>query len=416
MAMRPRAFVALEHRNYRLLWMGLFVSMAGSMMRNAALLWHVSLLVPEKDRAMALGGMGLVRVLPIVLCSLWAGLAADALDRRKLLFLTNAVMLCNSSLLAALTFSGSHSLPAVYALAALSAAASTVDNPARNSFFPELVPREHLANAISLNSIVFQAASVLGPMIGGLVIAGPGLGWVYVIDAASFVVLLAMLGQMRDLPERSPAHRSEVSLKAALEGIRFVFGRPLIRSTMLLDAFATFFASATALLPIYAQDVLHVGARGYGLLSSAAAVGAVVTSFGMVGLVERIERRGRAVILAASAYGVATIVFGVSSVLWLSLLALFFSGAADMVSTVLRNVIRQLETPDGLRGRMSSVNMVFFMGGPQLGELEAGLVAHAFGPVVSVVSGGLGCVLSVLTVAWRTPALVEYRRDSAPPK
>jgi MFS family permease len=415
-AMRPRAFVALEHRNYRLLWMGLFVSMAGSMMRNAALLWHVSLLVPEKDRAMALGGMGLVRVLPIVLCSLWAGLAADALDRRKLLFLTNAVMLCNSSLLAALTFSGSHSLPAVYALAALSAAASTVDNPARNSFFPELVPREHLANAISLNSIVFQAASVLGPMIGGLVIAGPGLGWVYVIDAASFVVLLAMLGQMRDLPERSPAHRSEVSLKAALEGIRFVFGRPLIRSTMLLDAFATFFASATALLPIYAQDVLHVGARGYGLLSSAAAVGAVVTSFVMVGLVERIERRGRAVILAASAYGVATIVFGVSSMLWLSLLALFFSGAADMVSTVLRNVIRQLETPDGLRGRMSSVNMVFFMGGPQLGELEAGLVAHAFGPVVSVVSGGLGCLLSVLTVAWRTPALVEYRRDSAPPK
>jgi predicted MFS family arabinose efflux permease len=251
-------------------------------------------------------------------------------------------------------------------------------------------------------------------MLGGLVIAGPGLGWVYVLDAVSFVVLLTMLGQMRDLPERAPAHRSEVSLKAALEGIRFVFGRPLIRGTMLLDAFATFFASATALLPIYAQDVLHVGARGYGLLSSAAAVGAVVTSFIMVGLVERIERRGRAVILAASAYGVATIVFGVSSMLWLSLAALFFSGAADMVSTVLRNVIRQLETPDALRGRMSSVNMVFFMGGPQLGELEAGLVAHAFGPVVSVVTGGVGCVLSVLAVAWRTPALVEYRRDSAP--
>jgi MFS family permease len=386
--------------------------MAGSMMRNAALLWHVSLLVPEDERAMALGGMGLIRVVPIVLCSLWAGLAADALDRRKLLFATNTVMLCNSSLLAALTFSGKHSLPVVYALAALSAAASTVDNPARNSFFPELVPREHLANAISLNSIVFQTASVLGPMFGGLLIAGPGLGWVYALDAVSFVVLLTMLGRMRDLPERAPAHRSEVTLKAALEGVRFVFGRPLIRGTMLLDAFATFFASATALLPIYAQDVLHVGARGYGLLSSAAAVGAVVTSFVMVGLVERIERRGRAVILAASAYGVATIVFGVSSVLWLSLLALFFSGAADMVSTVLRNVIRQLETPDGLRGRMSSVNMVFFMGGPQLGELEAGLVAHAFGPVASVVSGGVGCVLSVLAVAWRTPALVEYRRDS----
>jgi MFS family permease len=409
------AFAALEHRNYRLLWLGLFISMAGSMMRNAALLWHVSLLVPEGQRAMALGGVGLIRFVPILFCSVWAGVAADALDRRKLLFATNVVMFCSSSSLAFITFSNTHSVWAVYVLAALSAAASTFDNPARNSFFPELVPRHHLANAISLNSIVFQAASVLGPLIGGLVIAGPGLGWVYVLDAASFLVLLAMLAMMRGLPVRALADRGKVSLAAALEGFRFVFGRPLIRGTMLLDAFATFFASATALLPIYAQDVLHVGARGYGLLTASTAVGAVLTSFVMVRAVESIQRRGRVVVLAAVGYGLAIALFGLSSSLWLSAAALFLSGSADMVSTVLRNVIRQLETPDGMRGRMSSVNMMFFMGGPQLGELEAGLVAHAVGPVASVVSGGLLCVVSVLLVAWRTPSLLEYRRDSAAP-
>ncbi len=409
------AFAALEHRNYRLLWLGLFISMAGSMMRNAALLWHVSLLVPEGQRAMALGGLGLIRFVPILFCSVWAGVAADALDRRKLLFATNGVMFCSSSSLAFITFSNAPSVWTVYVLAALSAAASTFDNPARNSFFPELVPRHHLANAISLNSIVFQAASVLGPLIGGLVIAGLGLGWVYVLDAASFLVLLAMLAMMRGLPVRALADRGKVSLAAALEGFRFVFGRPLIRGSMLLDAFATFFASATALLPIYAQDVLHVGARGYGLLTAATAVGAVLTSFVMVRAVERIERRGRVVVLAAVGYGLAIVLFGLSTSLWLSAAALFLSGSADMVSTVLRNVIRQLETPDGMRGRMSSVNMMFFMGGPQLGELEAGLVAHAVGPVASVVSGGLLCVVSVLLVAWRTPSLLEYRRDSAAP-
>src|SRR5262249_38385292 len=162
------------------------------MMRNAALLWHVSLLVPEDQRAMALGGVGLVRFVPILFCSVWAGVAADALDRRKVLFVTNSVMFVSSSLLAHIALSKTQSVWSVYFLAALSGAASTVDNPARNSFFPELVPRHHLANAISLNSIVFQAASVLGPLLGGLVIAGPGLAWVYVLDAASFLVLLAM--------------------------------------------------------------------------------------------------------------------------------------------------------------------------------------------------------------------------------
>jgi len=405
------ALVALRHRNFRLLWIGTFISMAGSMMRNAAILWHVSLLAPEGGKAIALGAVGLARVVPIVLCSLVAGVTADAFDRRRVLLATNTTMMVISSTLAAVTLTGVHNLGTVYVLAALSAAASTFDNPARNSFFPSLVPREHLPNAISLNSTVFQAASVLGPVIAGFVIARSSVGWVYVVDAVSFVVLIASLLAMRDLPPRPTTGRLAISARTVWDGIAFVFGRPLIRSSMLLDFFATFFASATALLPLFAQDVLHVGAHGYGVLASAAAAGAVVTSVLMIKFIESIAQRGKALITAAVVYGLVTIGFGLSRAFWLSVGFLFLSGAADMVSTVLRNVIRQLATPDEMRGRMTSVNMIFFMGGPQLGELEAGAVAQAAGPLWSVVSGGIGCVLAVLFIAWRTPALVRYERE-----
>ncbi len=411
MAQEASPFVALRYRNFRLLWVGLFVSMAGSMMRNAALLWHVSLLATPESKALALGGVGLVRAVPIVVCSLIAGVVADAVDRRRLMLATNGFLLVISSALALVALGNVRQLWLVYALAAMSAAGGTFDNPARNSFFPSLVPRELLPNAIGLNSILFQASSVIGPMVAGFVIAKLGVGWVYVVDVASFVFLLASLLAMRDLPPVPLEGRGGVTLRAAREGLVFVFGQPLIRSSMLMDFFATFFASATALLPIFAQDILHVGAHGYGVLSSAAAAGAVVTSLFMVRALDRIERRGRVLIAAATAYGLAMLAFGFSKYFWLSYACLFLTGAADMVSTVLRNVIRQLATPDAMRGRMTSVNLMFFMGGPQLGELEAGLVAQAFGPVVSVVSGGVGCVVAVLWLAWTTPALVGYVKE-----
>ena len=215
---------------------------------------------------------------------------------------------------------------------------------------------------------------------------------------------------MRDLPPRTAAALSQFSLAAAREGLRFVFRTPLIRSTMLLDFFATFFASATALLPIYAQDILHVGARGYGLLSAAPAVGAMLAGAALVPLIDRIDRRGAVLLLGVAGYGVATVVFGLARSFALTFLCLALTGATDTVSMVIRNVIRQLQTPDEMRGRMTSINMIFFMGGPQLGELEAGLAAQAWGAPLSVVSGGLGCLLAVAWVAWRTPALRGYRR------
>jgi MFS family permease len=221
---------------------------------------------------------------------------------------------------------------------------------------------------------------------------------------------------MRDLPRRQPAQQQStqprISLGAAVEGLRFVFAHPLIRSTMLLDFFATFFSSATALLPIFAQDILHVGAQGYGWLYAAPSVGAFIAGLGMLRMADRIERRGWVLLSAVLFYGLATVVFGLSRLFWLTFGCLALTGAADTVSMVLRNVVRQLATPDELRGRMTSVNMIFFMGGPQLGELEAGVVASAFGAPISVISGGLGCMVVTLWMMATATSLRGYRTNS----
>jgi MFS family permease len=406
------SFAALHHRNFRLLWLGQLVSFSGTMMQSAAVLWHVALLAPPDQKGWALGLVGLVRFVPIVLFSLLSGVVADAHDRRRLMLVTQSLMGLFALVLSVLAFRGLSTSWPLYALTALGASAGAFDGPARQSIIPQLVPRAVLPNAISLNTIMFQVASVLGPTLAGLLIATAGLPWVYAVNALSFFAVLLALVAMRDVPE-PPAHeRSVVSLEAALDGLRFTFRNPLIRSTMLLDFFATFFASAMALLPIFAQDILHVGASGYGLLSAAPSVGAVLTSVALVPLLERIDRRGAAMLWAVLGFGVATVVFGISRNFPLTFICLALTGATDTVSMVIRNVIRQLNTPDAMRGRMTGVNMVFFMGGPQLGELEAGLVANAWGAPFSVVSGGVACMLATGAVAAQTPALRAYRRDT----
>src|SRR2546422_828020 len=218
----PRStFVALQHRNFRLLWSSQLVSMAGSMMQNAAILWHVSLLVPPGQRGLALGMVGLVRIVPIVAFSLISGVAADALDRRKLMLITQTGMAAAAALLALITFGGVRALWPVYLLAALGSAFGSFDGPARQSLVTNLVPREHLPNAVGLNTIMFQTASVLGPALGGLVIGALGVGWAYALNAASFLVVIAALLQMRDLPRRAEGERSEISWRAASAGFRF---------------------------------------------------------------------------------------------------------------------------------------------------------------------------------------------------
>jgi MFS family permease len=404
--------VAFQHRNFRLLWVALLVSFTGAYMQNATLLWHVSLLVEPDSKGLALGMVGLVRVVPIIGFSLLSGVIADVWDRRRLLLVTQAAAAVVALGLTLIAMFGVDRVWPVYALAALGAAADAFDRPARQSLIPMLVPREHLPNALSWNTTMLQLALVCGPAIGGVLIAASGVAWAYALNALSFLVVLVSLLAMRDLPRRpvDVGNWAEgVTWRAAVDGIRFVFRSPMIRSTMLLDFFATFFSSAIALLPIFAQDILHVGARGYGWLYAAPAVGALVTSAGMVTFIDRIDRRGPTLLWAVGVYGVATVVFGLSRSFWLTFACLALSGAADTVSAVIRNVIRHLETPDALRGRMTGVSMVFFMGGPQLGELEAGLVANWLGAPFSVVSGGIGCLVTTAWIAAVTPALRHYR-------
>jgi MFS family permease len=346
-----------------------------------------------------------------------SGVVADAWDRRRLMLVTQVLATIVATGLGLIAFARVTTVWPIYALAAIASAVGAFDLPARNALVPTLVPREHLPNAISLNTIMFQTASVVGPSLGGIVIAASGVGWVYIANAISFGFVIIALLMMRDVPPRPASEagsKDDVSLHAALEGLRFVFRSPLIRSTMLLDFFATFFSSATALLPIFAQDILRVGAKGYGWLYAAPAVGAVTMSAVMVPLTDRIERRGPTLLWAVGGYGLATVVFGFSRSFWLTFACLAMTGATDTISMIIRNIVRQLETPDRLRGRMTGVNMVFFLGGPQLGELEAGAVANWFGAPFSVISGGIGCLVATIGIAAATAPLREYRSDTAP--
>jgi MFS family permease len=401
---------ALRYRNFRLLWLGLLVSFTGSNMQSAAILWHVSLLVAPGQKGLALGAVGLVRVVPIMVFSMLGGVVADAWHRRRLMLMTQSAATLVALTLALATGSDLITLPLLYALTALGSAVGSFDLPARQALVPSLVPREHLPNALSLNTAMMQAASIAGPAIGGILIATLGLTWVYLLNAISFAFVIGALLMMRGIPEDlTPTERESVSWKSAVEGLRFVFSSPLIRSTMLLDFFATFFSSAVALLPIFAQDILFVGPQGYGWLYAAPAAGAVLMSAVMVVVADRIRRRGPVLLWSVAIYGVATVGFGLSRSFWITFACLALTGVADTVSMIIRSVVRQLETPDRLRGRMTGVNMIFFMGGPQLGELEAGLLAQWLGAPFSVISGGIGCLIATGWVAATTPELRRYK-------
>jgi MFS family permease len=405
------SFSALRHRDFRLLWMGQIVSVTGSQMQSVAINWHVYLLTKS---AFALGLVGLFKGVPIVLCSLMGGVVADVMDRRRLMIATQTVMLISAAALAIVTLAGLQSVWPIYLLTAAASGATAFDIPARQALMPTLVPAKDFPNAVSLGLMVFNVAMIVGPAIGGFLLASHGPAAVYGINAVSFIAVIAALGAMRasgQIEESEKANR--VSYAALKEGLAFVWRTPVIVQTMTLDFAATFFASATALLPIFAEEILHVGARGVGLLAAAPAVGSVLTAL-LIARIGGFRRQGSIVISAVAIFGLATVAFGISRVFWFSLLVLAITGAADTVSTVLRQTIRQLATPNHLRGRMTSINMVFFMGGPQLGELEAGVVASLVGAPLSVVIGGVGSLLSAGVAAVKAKSLLNYESsDSA---
>jgi len=398
-------FTALRHRDFRLLWIGQLISVTGTQMQLVAINWHVYLLTKSP---LALGGVGLVRILPIIVCSLVGGVVADAVNRKRLMLATQGSMLVCAVALAVMTATGLQSIWPIYALTAIASAALAFDNPARQAMLPTLVPSEDFPNAVSLGIVVFNSAMIVGPALAGILLSIRGPALIYGINAASFVaVIVALLLMHASGRPRVEEHAPQISLSALREGLRFVWRTPIIVQTMTLDFIATFFASATALLPIFAAEILNVGARGLGLLAAAPGTGSIVTGLLMARLgVNR--KQGKIVLGSVVIYGAATVAFGFSRWFWLSLLMLGITGAADTVSTVLRQTIRQLVTPDRLRGRMTSVNMVFFMGGPQLGEMEAGAVAALIGAALSVVTGGVGCLLAVASAGLWARELWRY--------
>ncbi|GEJ57031.1 MFS transporter [Anaeromyxobacter diazotrophicus] len=395
-------FPALRHRDLALLLGGQLVSLTGTQMQQVAVVWQLYLFTRSP---WALGLLGLFRVLPLIVFALGGGVVADVFDRRRLMIATQSTLALVSVALAVLSATGAAGAWALYAAAALTGAAAAFDGPARQALLPLLVPREDLPSALALSAFVWQIATVVGPAVGGVVLAWTGVVPIYALDAASFLAVIGALLAMRHrAPPRSGA---AVGLSAVLEGLRFMRRAPIIRTTMLLDFVATFFGGSMLLMPIFADQLLAVGPRGLGLLYAAQPAGAALA--GLVLSSRGVPRRqGLAVLVSVAAYGLAVAVFGASRWFPLSLLALAASGAADTVSMVIRQTLRQLLTPDALRGRMTSINMIFFAGGPQLGEVEAGAVARAFGARVSVASGGLLCVVAVAATALLAPSLRRY--------
>lgn len=399
---------SLHHRRFRLLWIGLGISIAGSQMQLWSLFWHIRELT---DQPIALGGIGLARIVPLVVFSLIGGAIADVANRRKVMFLTQTGMALVAVALGVLTLSGTITLWQIYALTAVQAVAAAFDLPARQALVPNLLPTKDLPNAFSMTSIAFQTGSIIGPALSGLVIASLGLQWVYFINALTYLaVIWALLAMGSVSQEVQRTSKSPVSLEAIQEGVRFIIGHPVILSTMLMDFIATFFSSANTLMPIIARDVLKVGPVEYGWLSSAQSIGAMLAAV-VISQLKEIRRQGQVFLVAVVFFGLATVAFGFARSVLVAMLALIVVGASDSVSTIIRNTIRQLQTPDYIRGRMVSVNQIFFAGGPQLGEIEAGIVAQLFGAPLAVISGGVACVLAVAAIARRWPVLREYNGD-----
>lgn len=401
---------ALRVRKYALFWTGLLIAMAGGQMQFWALLWHISELT---DQPIYVSGIGLVRFISILAFSLVAGVVADTYNRRKIMFVTQSAMMLSAVALGLLTLSGEISIGYIYLLTAVQAAASSFDLPARQALVPNLVPREMYPSAFSLGSIASSTGAIVGPALSGLVISTFGLAWVYLINAATYLVLLVILFLIGKIPQDRgvPIGSPRISgLRAIGEGVRFILHQPIILSSMILDFFATFFSSANTLLPFVAQDILKVSVKEYGWLSAGQSVGAVTVAL-LFSQRANIRRQGMLLMGAVACFGLATVLFGASRSFLMALFALVFVGASDSVSTILRNTIRQIQTPDAIRGRMVSINQIFFAGGPQLGEIEAGVVAQLFSVPAAIISGGVGCIIAVAAIGAIWPQLWRYNGD-----
>jgi MFS family permease len=394
------------------------LGVVGWQMLQVALGWE---LYERTHSALALGLVGLVTAIPVVLLALPAGHLADRMDRKKIVVGAQVVFILMSLSLSMLSHVAGP-IWLIFAILLVRGTAQAYNNPARSALLPRLVPAEVFGNAVTWSSSGFQTAAVVGPAIGGLVIALEHRATgAYLIDAILTTVYLLMLLAIRGDLVTSVAATSAMALKprepmtfkSLIAGMKFVMETKVILAALTLDLFAVLFGGATALLPIFAKDLLHVGPDGLGWLRAAPSIGALIV---MMTIAHRppMQRTGWTLILAVTGFGFATIVFGLSRSFGLSMAMLFILGGLDGISMIIRATLVQLWTPDEMRGRVSAVNSVFIDMSNELGGFESGALAAAVGPVVAVVGGGIGTILVVGGVAWAWPELRKLRELSPP--
>jgi len=392
-------YTSFRSRDFLLFLSGSFLSNVGLQMMSVAVSWDLYLATKS---AVVLGNVGFVQVAPFLLFALWAGHFADRRDRRRIMLATQLVV---TAAVVVLVFS-SQSVVLIYSALFLAAAARAFQGPARLAILPHVVPVDALSNAITWNSSVQEIASVSGPAIAGLILAASGSRTVYMIQAICAALAFVLFSF---LSVRSKQEREIPSQQSLLEGIRFVRSNPLILPAISLDLFAVLFGGATALLPIFAVEILHTGPRGLGWLRAAPSIGAVSMAL-ILSHLPRIRRAGATFLAAVSGFGAATIVFGLSRSLWLSFAMLLLTGAFDNISVVLRQSLVQTRTPDHLKGRVLAVQNIFISCSNQLGAVESGWTSSWFGPIVSVAAGGLATILIVTGFSSKSRALREWEQ------
>lgn len=400
-----RGTAAFRFSGFRLFQIARFCTVFCTEMQSVAVGWQVYEIT---RKPLDLGLTGLVQFLPGLLLFLVTGHAADRYDRKKLLALCYAGYGVSGALLLAVTLRAdllqhSASVGAIFAILFFVGVVRSFSMPASRALLPQLIPAEQFQGAVAWNSIIFQGATILGPAIGGLLYAffrGPAA----VYGAAVVASAIAVLTTIRILVQSRPLAREPFRLETVLAGFRYLWSHKVVLGSISLDLFAVMLGGAVALLPVYAKEILRTGPWGLGLLRSAPGIGAAVMAL-LIAYKPIRRRAGATMLWCVAGFGVFTVVFGLSRSLALSLLSLFFVGAADMVSVIVRGVLIQLETPDEMRGRVNAVDMIFIGASNELGEFESGLTAQWLGAVPAVVLGGLGTIVVTVLWVWLFPEL-----------
>ena len=396
------AYSSFRIRDYRLLIAATFLSSFGLQMLSVAVSWD---LYVQTKSAIVLGNVGFVQVAPFLMFALFAGHVADHFDRRRIMIFTQILFLVASGLLVF----GFRSVAAIYICLFLTAAARSFQWPARLGVLPLIVPPETLSNAITWNSSVQEIASVSGPAAAGILLATVGSHSVYIIQVACAILTLLCYIGLRYRGKSADAGSRAPDRKSLLEGARFVWQNKLILPAISLDLFGVLFGGATALLPIYAVDILHAGVVGLGWLRAAPSIGAVLMAVASAHS-KKVIAAGHRLLFAVAGFGAATVVFGLSRSFWLSFAMLLLTGAFDNISVVLRHSLVQTQTPDRLRGRVLAVNSIFISSSNQFGAVESGWTAAWFGAVWSVVGGGIATIGVVAVCAALSVPLRRWRQ------